>query len=356
MTAQRLKKWLKAASDQAAHDRAVGVDLADAGRPLDLPHGGVPAKLASTRCDAPGTARAEPFARIGPGASRMCRSSLLVMGDMFCAGFDRDGFAVARQLFSRAEARRYRGHFMALHRGRPRPREAAGAGLRAGDPLRRYPRMMQMHRWDPVSLQWLLDPRICDRLLAVLGRPPAAVQTMCYFKPPGSRGQALHQDNFFLRARPGTCVAAWLALDRADEANGCLLVVPGSHRWPVLCTIAADTKHSFTDVTVPLPPGTRPRPVPMEPGDMVFFNGSLVHGSNPNRTARRFRRALIGHYIEAGASQVAGYYHPALAMDGTPLRLGVSEGGGPCGQWAGGPGGRPVIEMTGLHPDSSTRQ
>ena len=249
------------------------------------------------------------------------------MSDAFRTGFDRDGFAVARQLFSRREARRYRGHFMALARGSPRPRDTAGAGSQARDPLRRYPRMMQMHRWDPVSLEWLLDARICDRLLAVLGRAPFAVQTMCYFKPPGARGQALHQDNFYLRASPGTCVAAWLALDRADEANGCLLVVPGSHRWPTLCPTAANTAQSFTDITVPLPSDTRPRPVPMEPGDVLFFNGSLVHGSNPNDTARRFRRSLIGHYIQAEARQVAGYYHPALAMDGTELRLGVSEEG-----------------------------
>ena len=278
------------------------------------------------------------------------------MSDRFRTGFDRDGFAIARQLFSRREAGRYRGHFMAMARGAPRPQDMACAGSPAGDPLRRYPRTMQMHRWDRVSLEWLLDARICDRLLALLGRPPFAVQTMCYFKPPGSRGQALHQDNFYLRASPGTCVAAWLALDRADEANGCLLVIPGSHRWPILCTTAADTAQSFTDITVPLPSGTRPRPVPMEPGDVLFFNGSLVHGSNPNRTARRFRRSLIGHYIQAEACQVAGYYHPALAMDGTPLRLGVSQDGGPCGEWADGHGGRPVIQMTGRHPASSTRQ
>jgi phytanoyl-CoA hydroxylase len=278
------------------------------------------------------------------------------MSDMFRAGFDRDGFAVARQLFSRREAGFYRRHFMALRRSGPRPPGTVGAGSRAGDPLQRYPRMMQMHRSDPVSLAWLLDARICDRLLAVLGRLPYAVQTMCYFKPPGSRGQALHQDNFFLRASPGTCVAAWLALDRADEANGCLLVIPGSHRWPILCTTAADTAQSFTDITVPLPPGTQPHPVPMEPGDVLFFNGSLVHGSDPNRTARRFRRSLIGHYIEGEARQVAEYYHPALAMDGTQLRLGVSDSGGPCGRWAGGPGGRPVIEMTGRHAASSTRE
>ncbi|MBO0830977.1 MAG: phytanoyl-CoA dioxygenase family protein, partial [Actinobacteria bacterium] len=163
------------------------------------------------------------------------------MSDAFSDAFDLDGFAVARGLFSSDEAGQYREHFMALRSAGPRPHDMAGVDAEAQDPLRRYPRMAQMHRWDPVSLAWLLDVRLRDRLVTLLGTPPFAVQTMCYFKPPGSRGQALHQDNFFLRVSPGTCVAAWLALDPADEANGCMLVVPGSHRWPVLCTTTADT-------------------------------------------------------------------------------------------------------------------
>ena len=85
---------------------------------------------------------------------------------------------------------------------------------------------------------------------------------MLYFKPAGARGQALHQDNFYLRAQPGTCLAAWMALDPCDEANGCMQIVPGSHRWPLLCTEKADTGASFTDVTVPLPPGQESRRCP----------------------------------------------------------------------------------------------
>jgi len=190
-----------------------------------------------------------------------------------------------------------------------------------------------MHRWDDTSLRWLLDERLRGRMFALLGADPYAVQTMVYFKPPGSRGQALHQDNFYLRAEPGTCLAAWMALDPADEANGCMQVVPGSHRWPILCTAKADTSVSFTDVTVPIPAGQRIESVRMNAGDVLFFTGSLVHGSLPNGSTERFRRALIGHYIQGDARQVAAYYHPALRMDGTPLPLEVSDGGGACGQW-----------------------
>jgi ectoine hydroxylase-related dioxygenase (phytanoyl-CoA dioxygenase family) len=168
---------------------------------------------------------------------------------------------------------------------------------------------------------------------------------MIFFKPPGSRGQALHQDNFYLKAEPGTCIAAWMALDPVDRDNGGLQVVPGSHRWPLLCTEKADTKVSYTDVTVPIPDPDAAVLVEMDPGDVLFFHGALVHGSAPNATSDRFRRALIGHYIQGEADQVAEYYHPVLRMDGTELELGVSEGGGPCGEWVETPEG-PVATLT----------
>jgi phytanoyl-CoA hydroxylase len=258
--------------------------------------------------------------------------------------FDRDGYVVARALFPPDEVDRLRDHFMDLRRRGSYPDDLVGVRPDSRDPLRRYPRMAQMHRWDPTTLAWLLDRRIRDRLVALLGADPYAVQSMLYFKPPGSRGQAVHQDNFYLRAEPGTCVAAWMALDATDEDNGCLTVVPGSQRWPILCTRKADTRVSFTDVTVPVPAGEEQRPIRMAPGDALFFHGSLVHGSHPNTTTDRFRRSLIGHYLHADARQVAEYYHPALRMDGTPLELAVSEGGGPCGEWT-----EAGIAMTGTH-------
>jgi ectoine hydroxylase-related dioxygenase (phytanoyl-CoA dioxygenase family) len=236
-------------------------------------------------------------------------------------------------LFGRDEAEALRDHYMALRQRGSYDGDDAGVRSGSRDPLRRYPRMAQMHRWDDISLQWLTDPRIDQVMTALLDKSPYAVQTMLYFKPAGSRGQALHQDNFYLKAEPGTCVAAWMALDPVDLANGCLEVVPGSHRWPILCTEKADTKVSFTDVTVPLPDAAAAVPVEMEPGDVLFFHGALVHGSAPNITTDRFRRALIGHYIQGEAEMVAEYYHPALRMDGTPLELDIAEGGGACGEW-----------------------
>lgn len=260
--------------------------------------------------------------------------------------FDTAGYTLVRGLFQPNEVEQLRDHYMELRGQGSYPGDTVGVQAGSRDPLRRYPRMAQMHRWDELSLQWLIDQRLDEVMTGLLGRSPYAVQTMIYFKPPGSRGQALHQDNFYLKAEPGTCVAAWMALDTVDVENGCLEVVPGSHRWPILCTEKADTKVSFTDVTVPLPSQEAAVPVEMSPGDVLFFHGALVHGSAPNVSSDRFRRALIGHYIQGEADQVAEYYHPALRMDGSPLELGIAEGGGACGEWVPGEDG-PVAVMTG---------
>jgi phytanoyl-CoA hydroxylase len=261
--------------------------------------------------------------------------------------FEENGYTVVRGLFGAEEIERYREHYMQLRKHGSYPGDLSGVDAKSSDPLKLYPRMIHMHRWDDLSLRWMIDSRINECMKAMLGREPFAVQTMLYFKPPGARGQALHQDNFYLRAQPGTCVAAWMAIDDCDEANGCIQVVPGSHAWPTLCTEKADTSVSFTDVTVPLPPGAEAVPVVMQAGDVLFFNGQVVHGSYPNTTTDRFRRALIGHYIEGRAEQVSQFYHPALRMDGTPLELDISQGGGACGVWVE-QDGEHVVAMAGV--------
>jgi ectoine hydroxylase-related dioxygenase (phytanoyl-CoA dioxygenase family) len=260
--------------------------------------------------------------------------------------FAEQGFALVRKLFDHDEVDFLVSHYMRMREVGSVPGDMHIVDPSANDPLLRYPRMLQMHRWDEVSLKWMIDPRINRCLTALLGREPYAVQTMIYFKPPQARGQALHQDNYYLRVQPGTCIAAWMALDTCDEANGCLQVVPGSHRWPILCTVKADPTQSFTDVTVPIPAGTPVASVVMQPGDVLFFHGSLVHGSLPNTTTDRFRRSLIAHYIEGDSNTVARWYKPTLRMDGSIVRIADSASGGPCGVWVD-ERGEPRVEVSG---------
>lgn len=249
------------------------------------------------------------------------------------AQYQRDGYVVVPGLFSADEVTRLRDHFVHLRLTGVYERDWVGARPKENDPLKQWARMIHMHRWDDAARAWLLDPRLRDCLQAFLGSEPYAVQTMLYFKPAGARGQALHQDQYYLRVQPGTCMAAWMALDPTDEENGCMQVVPGTQDLPLLCTTRADISASISAITVPLARGMQPVPVIMAPGDVLFFNGSLIHGSFPNTSQDRFRRALVGHYIQAEAEKIARSYDPILRFDGTVVELPYSERGGLCGVW-----------------------
>jgi hypothetical protein len=211
-------------------------------------------------------------------------------------------------------------------------------GVPDDDPLARYPRFVHPHRRTDVAagriaLDLMLDSRILDVVNVLIG-PALGAQSMFYFKPPGARGQAMHQDNLFLRADPETCLAAWIAVDDVDAANGGLAVVPGSHRTELLCPEPADLTESFTNAEVAVPDGLSKVQTKMTAGDVLFFHGSVVHGSRPNSTADRFRRALIFHYVPEDSVEIASFYNPLVRPDRRTTVLPEAIGGGPCGEYA----------------------
>jgi phytanoyl-CoA hydroxylase len=260
--------------------------------------------------------------------------------------FAAQGYVIARSLFSPEEVSFLKSYFTDMVQRGGDGWAEGGVEPEHEDPLRRYPRLLQPHRGDKVAMDYMIDSRINEWLTAILGREALAVQTMVYFKPPGARGQALHQDNRYLKVEPGTCVAAWMALDKCDEENGCLEVVPGSHKMDMLCPVPSDTTQSFTGETVPVPPGLTTTLVPLDPGDVLFFNGSLIHGSPPNLSPDRFRTIIVGHYIEGDAECVAHYYFPVYRMDGSIVEIPTAPDGQPCGVFIE-QDGEPVFELAG---------
>jgi phytanoyl-CoA hydroxylase len=199
------------------------------------------------------------------------------------------------------------------------------------DPLKRFPRVMHPHRFNATAKKYMLHQPVMAVLADLYGEEAYAAQSMFYYKPPGARGQALHQDNFYLKVEPGNCIAAWMAVDAADEENGGLLVVPKTNAYELVCPDEADAKESFTVHYVKPPKDQKPIPIIMDKGDVLFFNGNLIHGSYRNKTSDRFRRAFISHYANASATHISKYYRPLFRADGTAIDLAENSGGGPCG-------------------------
>lgn len=200
------------------------------------------------------------------------------------------------------------------------------------DPLLQYPRMLNPERISEVAMKYSIHPSIMSANADLFGEEPLTGGCMYYFKPPGARGQALHQDNYYLRIEPGTCIGCWVAIDPADEENGGLVIVPNTGELEIQCPGQADTKlYAYSD-EVAVPEGRTPIPMIMDPGDALFFNGNIIHGSYANRSQDRFRRSFIVHAI-AMSSERVGHHLANLLYDrhGRVHTRASNKNAGPCG-------------------------
>lgn len=251
--------------------------------------------------------------------------------------FERDGYIVIPRLFTNGEVDTIRDAFMEANADGPIPGlSEINERYAADDPLAFYPRMMHPHRHPelpigPLARETMLDARIGATLTDLFQEEPAAVQSMFYFKPPGARGQDLHQDNYYLRVKPGTCIAAWLAVDAADPENGGMVVVPGSNHSEVVCPEKSNSSLFFTSDHVAIPEGLTEVALTLDAGDVLFFNGSVIHGSYPNSSAKRFRRAFICHYVPVSSVELSHWYKEPTTFDGEVVGIPAATGGGPCG-------------------------
>ena len=256
------------------------------------------------------------------------------------AQFHRDGFLIVRNVFSADEIKTIRDTFMEMNKNGPveglsELRHHKGGEYTSNDPLAFYPRMMHPHKHPdkpvgPLAMKYMLDPRIQAVLAALMDDEPFACQSMFYFKPPGARGQDLHQDNFYLRVKPGTCMAAWVAVDDSDEENGGMMCVPNTATLDIACPEKSDPNLYFTTEHVEPPAGLKPQHTRLKAGDVLFFNGSVIHGSTPNTSKDRFRRSFICHYVPKSTAEMSHHY-TVFSFDGVKQPIAANNDGGPCG-------------------------
>ncbi|MEQ7010473.1 phytanoyl-CoA dioxygenase family protein [Actinopolymorpha sp. B17G11] len=216
-----------------------------------------------------------------------------------------DGFAVLAGALSPAEVAEINAEAARLCRGdlgEISGVEAADADESDADVMRRYLCIHFPNKLSKVIQRSLHHPRIVDALTKVIGPNVKCMQSMLFMKAEGKPGQAWHQDEFFIPTRDRSLTAAWIALDDATIENGCLWVLPGSHRRGVIYPDRDQDDERF-DCTVELYdfPYRDEDAVPVEipAGAAVIFNGYLLHRSLPNSGRDGFRRALTNHYMSA---------------------------------------------------------
>ncbi len=160
----------------------------------------------------------------------------------------------------------------------------------------------QPHKVSPVMRKFLAHRTIVDVLTRIISPNVKAMQSMLFIKSAGKPGQAWHQDEDYIPSRDRSLTGAWMAMDDATTENGCLWVMPGSHRHGVLwpqqwhqdrrfdCALESYDFPFSDDQAIP---------VEVKSGAIIFFNGYLLHRSFPNKAKGGFRRSLVNHYMSA---------------------------------------------------------
>jgi phytanoyl-CoA hydroxylase len=219
--------------------------------------------------------------------------------------FQRDGYVVLRDALSADEVRALREESVRICRGELGTIEGvepAEDGAPDDQVFRRYLCIYFPHKLSERVRGMLAHPAVADALTQFIGPNVKAMQSMLFIKSEGKPGQAWHQDELFIPTRDRSLTAAWIALDDATVDNGCLWVLPGSHRPGVLypdrdhddprfdCEVEAyDFPYRDEDAVA----------VEVPAGSVVLFNGYLLHMSLPNTARRGLRRALVNHYMRA---------------------------------------------------------
>ena len=130
-------------------------------------------------------------------------------------------------------------------------------------------------------------------------------QSMFILKNPGAWGQPWHQDSYYFNFDQQPQVGLWLAISEATRENGCLSVLPGSHRLPVQ-RHDPDPRPGANQGYLEIPEVDERTAVPvlMQPGDLLVFHSYLLHKSVDNQGGAR-RAAMVYHYGRRGSVNLA---------------------------------------------------
>jgi ectoine hydroxylase-related dioxygenase (phytanoyl-CoA dioxygenase family) len=221
------------------------------------------------------------------------------------ATYDRDGHVVLPGVLDPDLLAAVRREATAICRGDRGPVDGlvpAGPGEPDRAVLRRYLCIHFPHKLSALVREVARLPAIVDALTKVVGPNVKMMQSMLFLKAAGKPGQSWHQDEAHIPTRDRSLAGVWIALDDATVDNGCLWVLPGSHRAGVLYPVRPhdDPRFDPTAEAYGFPHGEdEARPVEVPAGSAVVFHGYLLHRSLPNVTRTGMRRALVTHYMTA---------------------------------------------------------
>lgn len=151
---------------------------------------------------------------------------------------------------------------------------------------------------DPFWVRLVGDDRLLDVAEKFIG-PNIALFASHYISKPPFEGKAVlwHQDGAFWPLEPMEVVTLWLAIDESTPENGCMRVLPGTHKLELQQMEDSKEDALFDKVTpAQFIDESKAVDLVLAPGDVSVHNPNIVHGSKANFSAKR-RCGLTIRYI-----------------------------------------------------------
>jgi len=166
------------------------------------------------------------------------------------------------------------------------------------------------HFWSPRLFDWLFDDAVLDLVEPITGPDIALWSSHFICKPPAvGKRVPWHEDSAYWKGRiePMSVVTVWLAIDPSTPANGCMRVIPGTHRngFSEYDPVADPDRQVFgTEIRKDSFDESQAVDIVLQPNHCSLHDGRIIHGSAANTGSMR-RCGYTMRYMPASVKHLA---------------------------------------------------
>jgi len=166
-----------------------------------------------------------------------------------------------------------------------------------------------IHLISPIFNKICLNKNILDAVESIIGKNILICGTTLFIKNPNKKGfVSFHQDAKYIGLEPHNWVTVWLAVTDANEHNGCMRMLPGSHKENLKTHEQKFDENNLltrgqTIINVSL---DETDPIILKAGQVSLHHPLVVHGSGLNQSNDRRIGFVIQSYIGTNVDQVIG--------------------------------------------------
>jgi len=166
-----------------------------------------------------------------------------------------------------------------------------------------------VHLISPIFNKVCLNKNILDAVESIIGKNILICGTTLFIKNPNEKGfVSYHQDAKYIGLEPHNWVTVWLAVTDANEQNGCMRMLPGSHKENLKSHEQNFDENNLLTrgQTIKDVPLNKTDPIILKAGQVSLHHPKIIHGSGLNQSNDRRIGFVIQSYIGTDVNQVIG--------------------------------------------------